>query len=54
MSSEEQPSDSGYFFHFRSSRLMCSAAFAGGAGLAGCAGFCATMANSFRDKDPKA
>src|SRR5215471_12077466 len=24
MSSEEQPSDSGYFFHFRSSRFMCS------------------------------
>src|SRR5215469_14307618 len=46
MSSEEQPSDS-----------CLAAAFAGGAGLAGGAGFCAAMANSFWGRmklDPKA
>src|SRR5262245_29446169 len=47
MSSEEQPSDAGYFFHFRSSDSCLAAAFPGGAGLAGGAGFCAAMANLF-------
>ena len=50
MSSEEEPSDTGYFFPFCVPLDSCLAAsFAGGAGLAGCAGFCA-VANPFRGR----
>src|SRR5437879_4663658 len=57
MSSKEQPSDSSYFSISVSPDSCLAAAFAGGTGLAGCAEFCAAMANSFRRRmklDPKA
>jgi len=57
MSAEEQPSDSGYFSISVPPDSCLAGAFAGGAGLAGCAGFCAAMANSIWGRmklDPKA